>query len=188
MSERIQKETNERKEKHIGHQLFVAALAALLAFSILGVVLMNLSDDGSDQGDEIDLNGAVGDAAMDEEVRQRWTTYLEYAPTIDLETPDVDARWVDGGDLDFIDTLPEPEVGENLYGAARDEGGDLVDPSSDKATDDDASLQEANEGGAPHREVEESDIIKIVDDRLFLLNSYRGFVIVDIEDPDDPSV
>ena len=85
MSERIQKETNDRKEKHIGHQLFVAALAALLAFSILGVVLMNLSDDGGDQGDDINLNGAVGDAAMDEEVRQRWTTYLEYAPTMDLE-------------------------------------------------------------------------------------------------------
>ncbi|MCK5773698.1 MAG: beta-propeller domain-containing protein [Thermoplasmata archaeon] len=188
MSERIQKETSDRKEKHIGHQLFVAALAALLAFSILGVVIMNLSDDGGDQGDEIDLSGAVGDAAMDEEVKQRWTTYLEYAPTIDLETPDVDARWVDGGELDFLDTLPEPEEGENLYGGARDEGDGVAVPSSDKSNDDEASLQDDGESGSKEREVEESDIIKIIDDRLFLLNSYRGFVIVDIEDPDDPAV
>lgn len=38
------------------------------------------------------------------------------------------------------------------------------------------------------REVEEADIVKLVDDRMYILNPYRGLLIVDLSDPDDPAI
>lgn len=38
------------------------------------------------------------------------------------------------------------------------------------------------------REVEEADIVKIVDDRMYVLNPYRGLQIIDLGDPDDPVI
>lgn len=38
------------------------------------------------------------------------------------------------------------------------------------------------------REVEEADIVKIVDDRMYVLNPYRGLQVIDLSDPDNPVI
>jgi hypothetical protein len=58
-------------------------------------------------------------------------------------------------------------------------GEETNEPGTDLKDDD--SL-----GGSTSREIEEADIIKLVDDTLYILNSYRGLIIVDVSSPDEP--
>lgn len=44
------------------------------------------------------------------------------------------------------------------------------------------------EGGTGEREVEEADIVKVVGDHLFVLNPYRGLLITDLSEPNNPTV
>lgn len=46
-----------------------------------------------------------------------------------------------------------------------------------------------DEGGNPtERDVEESDIISLQGDILYVLNAYRGLIIIDLSEPDEPEV
>jgi len=47
---------------------------------------------------------------------------------------------------------------------------------------------EVPEVPAEDREVEEADIVKLVGDRMYILNPYRGLLIVDLASPDDPII
>ncbi|MBN2562127.1 MAG: hypothetical protein JXQ75_14470, partial [Phycisphaerae bacterium] len=51
-----------------------------------------------------------------------------------------------------------------------------------------AALEGAEAGGADQiaRAIEEADIIKIVGDTIYALNRFKGLLIVDVSDPDDP--
>jgi uncharacterized secreted protein with C-terminal beta-propeller domain len=42
--------------------------------------------------------------------------------------------------------------------------------------------------GMQDRDVEEADIVKLVGDRLYVLNPYRGLQIIDLSDPDNPTI
>ncbi len=49
----------------------------------------------------------------------------------------------------------------------------------------------AEEGDAEknaEREIEEADIVKLVGDVMYVLNPYRGLIIVDVSDPDEPEI
>jgi len=52
-------------------------------------------------------------------------------------------------------------------------------PTADPGTD---------EGATAAREIEEADLYKIIGDRIFVLNRYRGLQIIDISDLDQPSI
>ena len=60
------------------------------------------------------------------------------------------------------------------------DGEETAVPGTDLKNDDSLG------GGDPPREIEEADIIKLVDDTLYILNSYRGLIIVDVSTPDEP--
>ncbi len=47
---------------------------------------------------------------------------------------------------------------------------------------------DASNDGAIVRDIEEADLVKVVGDHLFVLNSYRGLIIFDLSDPDRPVV
>ncbi len=49
-----------------------------------------------------------------------------------------------------------------------------------------ANEDEKAQDGDIFREIEEADIIKIEDERLYILNQYSGFIICDISTPDQP--
>lgn len=38
------------------------------------------------------------------------------------------------------------------------------------------------------REIEEADVIKLVGDKMYLLNRHKGLIVVDVADPDNPTV
>jgi hypothetical protein len=65
-----------------------------------------------------------------------------------------------------------------------DQDGDLGAPS-------DEDDRESNAGAgdkSSDREIEEADIVKIVDNTMYILNTYRGLIIVDITDPNQPAI
>ena len=78
------------------------------------------------------------------------------------------------GDDDFVSTDPSTWM--------EDEFSSSADGDADADGDGDA------DDGSAEREIEEADIIKVVDDRLYALSEYRGLVIIDVSDPDDLAV
>ena len=51
-----------------------------------------------------------------------------------------------------------------------------------------ATLDAGGRNPAPPREVEEADIVRLVGDTYFILNPYRGLIIVDVTNPDKPDI
>ncbi|MBI5508036.1 MAG: beta-propeller domain-containing protein [Deltaproteobacteria bacterium] len=82
-----------------------------------------------------------------------------------------------------------PVVGDTAFVSAAPGGNDLANAGGECAGGlcgtPDAS--DGRDTGAA-REIEEADVIRVVGDRLFLLNAYRGLEIIDISDPDQPSI
>ncbi len=72
---------------------------------------------------------------------------------------------------------------EDDYAAAPGDG------EGDKDNADLKTSEETEAGGASlPREIEEADIIKLVDDTLYVLNTYRGLMIIDVSTPDVPKL
>ncbi len=90
--------------------------------------------------------------------------------------------YTDGlGEWDFNSTSDDnrdAEAGGNEYSkdtsATEDDGSKTPSPPTDQ--------------NQMPREIEEADIIKLVDDTLYILNTYRGFMIIDVSDPDNPTI
>ena len=81
---------------------------------------------------------------------------------------------------EYLNTHPELHMqGPNYY-----EDDDIMRPM-----DRDVALLGAEGSNvAPPRDVEEADIVKLVGDTYFILNPYRGLIIVDVSNPDKPDV
>ncbi len=58
----------------------------------------------------------------------------------------------------------------------------------DEAAPPDLAGSEEDAAGEDSREVEEADIFVQDGDRLYILNMYRGLMILDVQDPDDPVI
>ncbi|MBW2732843.1 MAG: beta-propeller domain-containing protein [Deltaproteobacteria bacterium] len=82
------------------------------------------------------------------------------------------------GQTDFVNEEPSANDQRN-YG----EPGMLEDGAVAAPTADPNEAPQGREG-----EVEEADIYRVDNDRLFYLNTYRGFIIYDLKDPKKPSV
>lgn len=50
------------------------------------------------------------------------------------------------------------------------------------------AADESAGGGDVVRDIEEADVVKVVGDRLYALNQYKGLMIVDVADPDAPAL
>ena len=75
--------------------------------------------------------------------------------------------------------------GYNSHGALSDDDGDMdfgvADPNSPPST-------EAEAEPDPNREIVEADIVKMDGDILYILNRFRGLVVIDLSVPDEPEV
>jgi hypothetical protein len=49
-------------------------------------------------------------------------------------------------------------------------------------------IEEGDDSKSAEREIEEADIVKLVGDFMYVLNPYRGLIIVDVSDPDEPVI
>ena len=63
-----------------------------------------------------------------------------------------------------------------------EEDGEALDSNAPALKDKESS------GAAQPREIEEADIIRLIDDTLYILNSYRGLIIIDVSEPDEPEI
>ncbi len=63
-------------------------------------------------------------------------------------------------------------------------GGEELSPTGVTDEEDDSEKG----GGSIPRDIEEADIIKLVDDTLYILNTYRGLIMVDVSEPDEPEI
>ncbi|MHC4752329.1 MAG: beta-propeller domain-containing protein, partial [Planctomycetota bacterium] len=85
----------------------------------------------------------------------------------------------DLGDSEFTSSERDDDLSnqdDTFSGDASAEGGDK-----------DAKTSAPDTPQQP-REIEEADIIKLVDDTLYILNTYRGFMIIDVSEPDTPEL
>lgn len=71
---------------------------------------------------------------------------------------------------------------DSSTGAPAGFGAPAADPLAPGLAADDAG------GGDIIRDIEEADVVKIVGDRLYALNQYKGLLIVDVADPDAPTL
>ncbi len=84
------------------------------------------------------------------------------------------------GNTEF--TSSDTDDQRDIFGGA-EEGQEGV-PTSDKS---DQSYDGDNGAQIP-RDVEEADIIKLVGDTLYILNTYRGLMLIDVSEPDSPEI
>jgi len=92
----------------------------------------------------------------------------------------------------FLKEVPEEEL-QIVAELENKEDFITADPNSyDNYFGDERNMVDGEEnaqvGEGEEREIEEADIVKIIDDHLFVLNPYRGLIVIDLQDPDSPEI
>jgi len=175
------------KEGNDGKKFFITTvitlgLVLLLVVPLIALILVGSGGDEDEVSYADGTDAVVGDAPMTAETRELWEDFLDSAPSVTIPPSDVVSSTA-GGDLEPISSLPEGVVDQG--GAGReDPPGSLDDGTSEDATNDDKEY--SGQTGDPQREVEESDIVKTVGGRMYVLNPYMGLIVVNMEDPSEP--
>ena len=87
-----------------------------------------------------------------------------------------------------VDPDTPPAVGESSFVSADGREGSQARNGEDEAAGGDAAAPEADDGGG-ERSVEEGDIYRVAQDGLVVnLNGYRGLQLIDVSNPDQPSM
>ncbi|MGA1848060.1 MAG: beta-propeller domain-containing protein [Thermoplasmatota archaeon] len=177
-----EREANESRKFIITTMITVGLVLALV---VPLIALVFTGDRGDNEVSYMDQTGAVvGDAPMTPETRQLWEDYLDSAPSIVIPPADVGSSTAKE-DIDPISSIPDGVVDQG--GTGREEPpGTLDGDASDEASNDDKDYD--SQDGGSEREVEESDIVKAVGDRIYVLNPYMGLMVVNMEDPSDPYI
>ncbi len=177
----------EEKKKLRSGLIFTLVAVSLSLLLIAPVTVVLLMDEGEEckEVDYEEKDGMVsGDMPMDQGSRQLWEDFLSTAPTLEISGQKMDPD-IERSELERIYSLPDEITDEKDQWSA--------DPPTasggreEQATDDDTSLDGA-ESKSSDREVEESDIVKTVGNRLYVLNRYLGLLAVNLEDPSDPYI
>lgn len=109
-----------------------------------------------------------------------------------LTNEDWFSELVDGDQLDFATDA----VGLSEFNSTDSSDNDLAggDGTEEKsfdgqpASDSEWERDDDSDNGGPPRDIEEADIIKLEDDTLYVLNTYRGLMIIDVSNPDEPEL
>jgi hypothetical protein len=106
-----------------------------------------------------------------------------------LTNEDWFSELLDDEELNFFNE----NIGESEFNTSGD--GDRNDDQDGTFGGDKSSTDMGAEDSSPEppsdqkpRDIEEADIIKLVDDTLYILNTYRGFMVIDVSDPDEPYI
>jgi hypothetical protein len=177
--------------------------STIFTFGLYNYITPDNPGDGSGNGDDIIDDG---DGSLSDEVRERWKSYSAQVDSPEIITTDPGiAKTSPGEDLekladlegmqDFTDSSTGTSYG-NASEPPRDASQETPDPSSNYDSNDDSleggdSEKDAGAGasdGGDTREVEEADLVKVIGDTLYVLNSYRGLITIDISDPADAHI
>ena len=92
----------------------------------------------------------------------------------------------------YSENLGESEFNSTDNDDRNAAGGYSADTEKDASAEWDDGKEESQTSVPPSeqipRDIEEADIIKLVDDTLYILNTYRGFMLIDVSDPDEPYI
>ncbi|MBN1539606.1 MAG: beta-propeller domain-containing protein, partial [Candidatus Thermoplasmatota archaeon] len=182
---------NKGKSKDTTRKLTIALIAAgsviLLVLPLLAVLLFDGDEGPSGDIAYIDQSGAAtGDSSMSSASREAWEEYLDTAPTIGLRPQGIATTLEERG-LDILDNLPQNATDNTDY-TEPPETGSYDDREAGAAEEIDQTEKDDDSTAPEDREVEEADIVKAVGDRIYVLNSYMGFLSVNMEDPSDPYI
>lgn len=166
-------------------------LLGLIAIICVGLLvaaglfpLLNQDSDNDDDGDtpSSDLN-AIPLTTYDEPVVDPVTNSLN-----GLTEESWFGETIDGDTLNFA----TDNLGTSEFNSTNDEQRDGIlgaDGEKNAAPEDSAEFDDSDTGSSEEpREIEEADIIKLEDDTLYILNTYRGLILVDISTPDEPEI
>ncbi|WP_455391834.1 beta-propeller domain-containing protein [[Eubacterium] cellulosolvens] len=122
---------------------------------------------------------------------QPLTTYQE--PVIDPTSNSVNGleqeSWFGGTlDEDTLNLVTENVGTDNFTSTGDEQREGVFGTGEEKAADTGTELDGDNSDDGEPREIEEADIIKLEDDTLYILNTYRGLILVDISNPDMPKI
>ncbi|MDG6225024.1 MAG: beta-propeller domain-containing protein [Candidatus Thermoplasmatota archaeon] len=165
----------------VGVMLIIAPVAALIIYAALD----------SPGEPEDDISAMTGDGSLTQESKDRWVQYLKAnSPQKTDNSKDVKITWDPSRPMDKVQIDTDPIIdGDNVtYSDSGDGTPALGAGEQTGAEKDQGDDMSEDRSGNEERELEESDIIKILDDRLYILNPYMGLIIVDISDPADPEI
>lgn len=136
------------------------------------------------------------DGSLSPEVKERWKKYTDSVDSPEVITTDPDIVKVRPGEaleqlaqLEGLNEFKDTDDGSSGANTTSDFGsgsegagaGDNAEPPA-KANDD------LDDGSSGEREVEEADLVKIIGDTMYVLNSYRGLIAIDISDPENSHI
>jgi len=186
MNAQKKKEELRRRQQSLYAVLAIAILGFAAITGAIALILVTGGDGGTGSGSSMFWN------SLSPEARARWLAYEGeedqniwiYDEGLFLNTTDdqtLEAMAELEGECEFNNT----KEGGNYYdyGWYDDDDMDLIAPG----VEEDSETQDKNDYAA-EREIEEADIVKVVDSKMYVLNAYRGLVIVDLADPDDPTI
>ena len=174
--------------------LIIGLVAAMLiVLPVIALIASFQHENGENVTYQDETGLPTGDMSMDESSRSAWEAYLDSTPAMDPFTLDVEGA-VSSVTPVPIDSLPDwnasdVEYRENSKTDGSDEGYSEI-PRAGAEESNDQELDSETSGGSSSekRELEESDIVKAQGERLYVLNQYRGLIIVNLEDTSDPFI
>jgi uncharacterized secreted protein with C-terminal beta-propeller domain len=162
-------------------------IVAIICIGLLiaGIVFPVFNNGPEDEPQDIVLDGTPL-TTYDDTVIEPGTNKLQGLTNEDwfselLEDEELDLNLKNVGETEFNSS---GENNRDLDGGNVYAGGEEEKSSTSLESDD---LSAPTSSQMP-REIEEADIIKLVDDTLYILNTYRGFMIIDVSDPDEPYI
>ncbi|UCH89004.1 MAG: beta-propeller domain-containing protein [Thermoplasmata archaeon] len=169
----------------------ILLVGSILAFGIYSF----MNDDSDDAIKDKDNDRDDGDGSLSEEVKERWRAYTGEVESPEIITVDPGiAKATPGEELEklaeleglnnFKDTASGTTGGNDTYVGG---GGDGTEPA--KTTEENELADDADGfSDEETREVEEADLVKVIDNTMYILNSYRGLITIDITDPADAHI
>jgi hypothetical protein len=170
--------------------LVVSVITILVLGSVLSVGLYMLTTPNDDDQESKNIFDYPDDGTLPAEILMKWDLYTKQVDSPEIIKTDPDIAHVSPGEqleklayLEGLNNFTDSYQGSSGLNTSQEnyamDGGD--DELSERAPSADAE-KGAGEG-AEEREVEEADLVKVIDDKLYVLNSYRGLIIIDIADP-----
>ena len=165
-----------------------AVTAAIFYFGGIGPIFQDDEKDEDDKNANIDDPGDGG-GSLSSEVKEKWKAYSGGAVSPEVITVDPGiAKTAPGGELERLVQL---EGLNNFTDSSEGSTGGNDTNEREKAgfAEEAGDMDDAAGGeGAEEREVEEADLVKVIGDTLFVLNSYRGLLTIDISDPENAQI
>jgi hypothetical protein len=176
--------------------VLIIGLLIVSSILIVGYSRMGPEDDDKDK-DQHDLPDDEP-GTLPSEVTEKWMKYTNKVDSPDVITTDPNiVKTKPGEQLEWLAHLEGMNnFTDTSYGTSSGNysgpplGGQepgVTGMEDDRDMNEDAK-DAAGGDGSEDREVEEADLVKVIGDTLYVLNSYRGLITVDISDPADAHI